>query len=95
MSKVVEARIKVHVTPGAPSNEVAGFFFGVLKVKIKATPEKGKANEALVAYLAKTLGVRRNEVSITHGAASRNKIVAICGLGVEEVMKRLGIGAVK
>jgi len=86
-----EARVSVRVQPGAAKEEIAGFADGVLRVRVAATPVKGKANTALVRLLAKTLGISTGQVSIIKGATSRNKVVAVEGLTAEEVLKKLGV----
>lgn len=51
----------------------------VLKVAVTAPPEAGKANDALLSLLAKTLGVKRRDLSLVLGAADRRKVVSISG----------------
>ena len=91
MKKAVmeEARISVHAQPNAGKDEVVGWRDGVLWLRVAAPPLKGEANAALVAFLARRLGVSRREVFIVSGAASRNKVVAIAGLEQEQVFARL------
>ena len=84
-----EAKISVRVYPNAARSEVVNFPDGVLRVKVSAPPVKGKANKELIALLSQVLGVDRSRVSITKGHTSRNKIIAIDGLGQEEITKRL------
>jgi uncharacterized protein (TIGR00251 family) len=67
----------VHVVPGASRTEVAGLHGDRLKVKVAAPPEKGAANEALLTFLARRLGVPKSAVRLTGGAQSRAKAVAI------------------
>ena len=84
-----ETRVLLHVHPGASRNEVAGFSGGVLRVRIAAPPVKDKANKELVAFLSQILGVSQAAITIRHGRASRNKVLAVDGLSQEMVMKRL------
>ncbi len=67
----------LHVVPGASKTEVAGLHGDRLKVKVAAPPEKGAANEELLAFLAKRLGLPKKSVRLTAGAQSRAKAVAI------------------
>lgn len=60
-----------------------------LRVRLTAPPVEGAANRALVEFLARRLGVRRSQVRIVSGEASRDKVVAVEGLGAEEVQARL------
>lgn len=74
------ATVAVKVTPGAKRNQVAGLANGVLRVKIAAKAIDGKANDALVKYIAEIFGVRRRNVAIIKGLTSRDKVLAIEGL---------------
>jgi hypothetical protein len=70
--------LRVKVIPRSPKNEIAGELAdGTLKVKIAAAPEKGKANEALCAFLAQKYGVNRSAVTIVSGHGSPLKLVRI------------------
>jgi len=79
----------VHVHPGTSTNEVVGFSGGVLRVKVAAPPVRDKANKELIAFLSQILGVSKAAITIRHGRASKNKVLAIDGLSQEMVMKRL------
>ena len=79
----------VRVIPRAKVNEIAGMVGGTLKVRIAAPPAKGKANEALVEFLAQALGVRKRQVEIVSGQRARNKTIRVRGLSEKEVRKRL------
>jgi uncharacterized protein len=65
------------VMPNAKRTEVDGMHDGALRVRLAAPPVDGRANEALVAWLAKSLGVRRRDVEVLRGESSRRKQVAI------------------
>ena len=69
--------IKIHVVPGARKTEVVGLHGDRLKVKVAAPPEKGRANEELLEFLARSLQVSRQQVHLTSGAAIRAKVVAV------------------
>lgn len=79
------ARVRVHVTPGARQEEIVGWHGGSLRVKVRARPERGRANEVVIRLLARRLGVAPTNVSIVHGAASRDKLVEVVGLSQEEL----------
>ncbi|MBI2865059.1 MAG: YggU family protein [Chloroflexi bacterium] len=83
------AKISVRVQPGASKNEIVGFAEGIFRVRITAPPVEGKANGALIAFLAKTLGVRRSALTILRGTTGREKLVSIEGLSDEELYQRL------
>jgi len=83
------AKISLLVHPNAARNEVVGFSDGVLLVKISAPPVKGKANRELIAFLSQKLAVGKGTLTIVKGHTSRNKLIAIDGLGQEEIIRRL------
>lgn len=84
-------RLAVQITPNAKKTLVVGVLDGALKIKLQAQPIDGKANDALINYLAKVLGVARSAVTITHGQTSKKKLIEIISatLTPEEVGKRL------
>jgi len=84
-----EAKITVRVYPGAARNEVVGFRGEVLRVRVAAPPVKGKANQELIAFLSKVLGVSKSSIGIIKGHTTRNKLIAIDGMTFEDVIKRL------
>ncbi|MFZ2087482.1 MAG: DUF167 domain-containing protein [Desulfobaccales bacterium] len=69
--------VKIHVVPGARRTTVAGLHGDRLKVKVAAPPEKGRANEELLAFLARSLQVPLKALQLTSGASSRAKVVAV------------------
>jgi len=81
----------VQITPNAKKTEVVGVLDNALKMKLQAQPIEGKANEALVRYLAETLSVPRSAVTITHGLTSKHKLVEVrsSDLTVDAVESRL------
>ena len=87
------ATFKVRVQPGASKNEIVGVQQGALKVRISAPPVQGKANKALVNFLAKELGVKKSEIEIVSGHTSRVKTIKVIGegtTGLKKMMDRLG-----
>jgi uncharacterized protein (TIGR00251 family) len=81
--------LAVKVVPAGSKTAVAGQLNGMLKIKLSAAPEKGKANQCLIDFLAERLGVRKNTVSIVSGATSPVKKVQIADLTVENVLGKL------
>lgn len=80
----------VWVKPRAGRNRVIGLREGALHVALNAPPVEGRANEALVRFLAEVLEVRQSQVEIVSGERSRHKVVRIAGLAPEELRRRLG-----
>ena len=62
---------------------------GALKVKLTAPPVEGKANEALISFLADVTGVPRRQVTILKGDTARNKLVEITGMSKSEFMSKV------
>ncbi len=84
-------RVAVVVTPRASRTELAGVVEGRLKVRVAAPPVGGAANEELVRFLARALGVPRSAVAVTAGAAGRRKTVLVQGMTAEAVAQRLTV----
>ena len=82
--------LSVKVVPRASRDEVVGWRGGVLRLRVSAPPQDGRANAAVVALLAAALGVRKSAVAICAGHASAMKRVAIEGLTRNEIEQRLG-----
>ena len=70
-------KLSVHATPGAKRTEVAGAYGDALRVRLGAPPVDGKANAALIAWAAEAFGVAKARVELLHGAAGRQKVLAI------------------
>jgi hypothetical protein len=82
---------QVLLTPRSARDQLAGRMGDAVKIKIKAPPVDGRANEALVKFLAKTLGVPAGRVRILSGLTSRSKTVAVEGLTPEQAGRALGV----
>jgi len=83
--------LAIKAIPGAPRHEVCGWLGEAVKVKIHAPPLEGRANEALIEFLAETLDLPRRAVTLVRGDTARQKIVRIDGLALDEVKRRLGL----
>ncbi|WP_018715682.1 DUF167 domain-containing protein [Brachymonas chironomi] len=70
-------KLAIHATPGAKRTEAAGLHGDALRVRLGAAPVDGKANEALIAWAASTFGVPKKQVELLHGAAGRQKVLAV------------------
>jgi uncharacterized protein (TIGR00251 family) len=82
-------RLHLRVSPGAANTELVGRHADGWKVRVHAAPERGRANDAVVRFLAERLGVPRGSVSIVSGHASRDKVVELRGLAEGEAERRL------
>lgn len=72
--------IKVKITANSRKNEIVGWQSNVLKIKIAATPQKGKANKVLTSFLAKEWNIAKNNIKIVRGERSRLKVLDISGI---------------
>jgi hypothetical protein len=69
--------LRLTVVPGAQRTQVVGLYGDRLKVRLAAPPEKGAANQELLAFLARTLDLPKHAFKLTLGAQSRAKVVAV------------------
>jgi uncharacterized protein YggU (UPF0235/DUF167 family) len=83
------ARVRLRVRPGARRDRLVGAHGGALKLEVAAAPERGRANDAVIVLVAHTMGVGRSAVTVTAGASSRNKTVAIAGVDPSTVVRSL------
>lgn len=77
--------LTLHIQPGAKKTEVAGEHGDALKIRLAAPPVDGKANAALLAFIAERLGVSKSAVTLKSGQTSRRKVVEVEGASVEAV----------
>lgn len=69
--------IRVHIQPGAKQNEIVGRYGDAVKIRLQAPPIEGRANKALIEFLAKKIGIPKSSIKITHGQSSRNKTLSL------------------
>ena len=81
--------LPIKAIPNAPRSAVVGWLGDALKVKVHAPALEGRANDELCEFLADTLGLPRRAVTVAHGDKSRQKVLRIAGLTLEEVKGRL------
>lgn len=83
--------LKLRVVPNAKRSECIGIIPGTgeIKIKLAAPAVDGKANKALVEFLAKTIGVPKNAIEIVRGEKNRNKTVALSAIGADAAHRRL------
>ncbi len=86
------ATLSVHVLPRSSKEEVAGFSEGAARIRLTAPPVENRANEALLLFLSRKLGIPRRRVELVAGGRGRRKIVRFHGFSREELFRRLGIG---
>jgi uncharacterized protein len=82
-------RLRLRVVPGARDSRVVGRHGEAWKVRVKAPPERGRANDAAVRLLAETLRIAPESVTLVAGHGSRDKVVEVTGLDRAEAERRL------
>jgi len=82
-------RLSLKITPGAPRDEVLGELGDAVRIKLRAPPVDGRANEALVRFLADRLGLHASAIRLAAGASARRKVVEITGLALDEARRRV------
>jgi uncharacterized protein (TIGR00251 family) len=82
-------RLRLRVVPGSRDSGVVGRHGEAWKVRVKAPPERGRANDAAVRLLAETLRIAPESVTLVAGHGSRDKVVEVTGLDRAEAERRL------
>ncbi len=81
----------VKVVPGSSKTIVSGLLGGMVKIKVAAAAEKGKANQRLIEFLAEKLGVKKNAISIVSGQTNPKKQVQVLGISAGSLLKKLDL----
>jgi uncharacterized protein len=81
--------LPVRAQPGARRNEIRGVQDGALKVCVTQSPEKGKANKAIIELLSKKLSLKKSQIELLAGETSHQKRFLVRGIGVEELAGRI------
>ena len=82
--------LTLHIQPGAKKTEIAGEHGDALKIRLAAPPVDGKANAALLEFIADRLEVTKSAVTLKSGQTSRRKVVEVGGVSEEVAAKLLG-----
>ena len=82
-------RLRLRVSPGAGRAGIVGRHGDGWKVRVTAPPEDGRANEAVLRLVAKTLAVPRSAVTLVSGKSGREKIVELTGIEPAQIVRRL------
>jgi uncharacterized protein YggU (UPF0235/DUF167 family) len=78
--KALRTSLRLRVVPGSKRSGIVGRHGNAWKIRVVAAPEGGKANDAVLDLLARTLDLPRRDLELTVGTASRDKIVVLDGL---------------
>ncbi|MBL7106823.1 MAG: DUF167 domain-containing protein [Phycisphaerae bacterium] len=79
------------IVPASSKTQISGVLDEMLKVKVSAAPEKGKANKCLITFLAKKLGLKKKDIEIISGQTNPVKKVQVIGIGSKEFLRKLGL----
>lgn len=82
---------KAKIVPGSSKTAFVGILDGMIKVKVSAAPEKGKANKCLTDFLAKKLGVKKNDITIVSGQTNPVKQIHIDGISREIFIEKMNL----
>ena len=75
--QVDKATIHVKVITNAGQTEIVGWQGNLFKIKIKSVPDKGKANQELINFLAKQLDINKSDIEIVRGKKNHRKIITV------------------
>ena len=86
---MAKATLKIKVAPGSRKSELVGWLGDELKLRVKAPPEKGKANAEVIKLLAKALDLPSGQIDITTGHTSQRKTVVVAGIDQTLLEKKI------
>lgn len=81
--------LALKVQPRASRNELAGVLGTELRLRVTAPPVDSAANEAVLEFIARLLGLPRRAVTLVRGQTSRHKLVRLEGIALDEAARRL------
>lgn len=85
-----DVNLNIRLQPGAKRDEFCGWMEdGTLKVRVRGKPMEGQANDALIFFLSKNLGVPKSGIYIAAGEKSRNKRIRLEGISEETIRERI------
>lgn len=90
MIKITETKngviLTIKAVPGSSKDAIAGILGDMLKIKVSAAPEKGKANKSIIALLSKELGIAKKDIEIINGSTAAVKQIQITGVSSEDIL---------
>ncbi len=81
--------LPVRAHAAARRNEIGGIQNGMLRVSVTQAPEKGKANKAIIALLAKQLSLRKAQIQLIAGETVAQKLFLVTGVPISELQQRI------
>ena len=82
-------KLGLRVLPGGSRDSIEGAFDGRLRVRVRAAPERGKANRAVIRLLGRCLGIPLSSLEIVAGHGSRDKVLLVHGLDPDQLSAKL------
>jgi len=82
--------LRVLVKPGSKEQKIE-IKDDELKIHLKASPRKGKANKELISFLAKMIGINKSDIELVKGHKSRDKVISLSSCSIEQVNKALNL----
>lgn len=89
MSGLESCTLSLRIQPGAKRTSVAGLYGESIRIALQALPVDGKANDALIRFLAEILQLSRAQVEILSGHSSRSKLIRLQGISLERATEKL------
>jgi uncharacterized protein len=83
----------LRVVPGSARPGIVGRYGDAWKVRVAEAPERGRANDAVLELVAKSLSVPRRDVELVSGHGARDKVVELRGIAEDEAVRRLAGGS--
>jgi uncharacterized protein (TIGR00251 family) len=84
--------LTLHIQPGARKTEIVGLHGAALKIRLAAPPVDGKANAALISFIATKVGAGKTAVELISGETSRAKRVRVANVSPEQIRRLLAAG---
>lgn len=81
--------LHLKVQPNASNSAVAGPHADRLKIRLQSPPQDGKANQELIRFLSKTLGISKSSIELTRGQTSRDKTVRLQDISIDQLLTAL------
>lgn len=95
MTTIITSKLKIKVLPSSSKDCCSGWLGDAIKIKLKAPPENGKANKALIKFLSGSLGIPLKNIEIKSGLTLSNKVVVIHELDHRSIYNKLNISLLK
>lgn len=85
--------LAVRAQPGAKKTGITGTYgegaAAQLKIAVQSPPIEGRANQALIAFLAEMFSLPKSAIELTSGASSRSKVFLLRGIAMERVQEKV------